>query len=91
MKFDFDLFNCDNAIVVEEAKKNRAKVTIGQLIVLMLFDHDEQLQNSLTRDNYINPDKGIYDEKFEEQAMDAMIELGLPEDEAERMLEDFIN
>jgi len=57
----------------------------------MLFDHDEQLQNSLTRDNYINPDKGIYDEKFEEQAMDAMIELGLPEDEAERMLEDFIN
>jgi len=38
MKFDFDLFNCDNAIVVEEAKKNRAKVTIGQLIVLSKED-----------------------------------------------------
>ena len=30
------------------------------------------------------------DEDFEEQAMSAMKELGLPEDEAERMLEDYL-
>lgn len=31
------------------------------------------------------------DETFEKQAMDAMKDLGLPEDEAERLLEDYLN
>ena len=31
------------------------------------------------------------DEAFNEMAMDAMKEIGLPEDEAEAMLEDFNN
>jgi len=31
------------------------------------------------------------DELFEEMAMEAMLEAGLPEDEAERQLEDYLN
>jgi hypothetical protein len=31
------------------------------------------------------------DETFEEMAMDAMLSLGLPEDEAELMLEDYLS
>lgn len=31
----------------------------------------------------------MFGSDFEEMAMDAMIDIGLPEDEAERMLEDF--
>ena len=33
--------------------------------------------------------ENIIDDKFEEMAIDAMIEIGLTEDEAERMLEDY--
>lgn len=34
--------------------------------------------------------KDVYDEEFEEMAKDALMDLGLPEDEADMQLEDFL-
>ena len=35
-------------------------------------------------------DENILDEEFEEQAISAMMDLGMTEDEAERQLEDYL-
>ena len=40
--------------------------------------------------NIFNEEPTIYDQDFEDQAMMAMQDIGLPEDEAEAMLDDYL-
>ena len=49
----------------------------------------EKLKGEIRNGVYISVETIEIDEEFNEMAMSAMLDLGLPEDEAELLLEDF--